>query len=209
MTYVPPVPFDYDELVTGLSAVLDVCCSVPGAVLGGTTQQADSSFYFPSSDPADGITLAKITHNIISVNGLGWDEWRTGYDPTAVIAGDTYVPDPTHPDKRLGGVVYSSEGNRKITVSIKCECWDMSQSGAIKYIERIRARINMPSFCDALRALRVAQNDLSATRTLTYVDDTDHSVSVAQFDLVLNAADAAVDQPITTIVKVIRPIRKP
>lgn len=208
MTYAPPVVFDYDALSAGMAAVIGVACNLPGSSCG-TAQNEDGAFYFPSNDPADGSTLAKITYEITMVRALGCDEWRIGYDPTVMIPGDTYQPDPNDPSARLGAVIYSSEGNRQINISIKCECWDLVGSGAVKYIERIRTRMGMPSFNLALRELRCAWFKASNTRTLKYNTDDGRAVDVAQFDLVLNAADAAVDDPITSIEKLGRPTFTP
>jgi hypothetical protein len=196
--YVAPVPFDYNALNAGLANFLNVAVDIPGSALGGTAQDGEQSFYFPDTNSADGIPLAKLTYTISGIMGLGWDEWRVGYDPSVLIPGDTYVNPATGLIDK-GAAIYSSEGNRKINVSIKCECWDLLGSGAIQYIERLKTRLNLPSFAAVLRTLRVAQNDVSSTRTLRYTDDDGRSVSVAQFDLKLNAADAAVDDPLTTI----------
>ena len=208
MTYVAPVPLDYDALQTGLAAVISVACNIPGSGVA-PVQNAEQSYYFPDCDPADGITLAKITYDITGIRALSCDEWRIGYDPSVQIPGDTYQPDPNNPSSRLGGVIYSNEGDRQITVSIKCECWDLLGSGAIKFIERIRSRIGMPSFNLALRQLGCAQSSSSRTRCMSYSDDTGRSVDVAQFDLILNAADAAVDDPITSIERMTRPTFTP
>jgi hypothetical protein len=208
LTYVAPVPLDYDALQSGLAAVLSVACNIPGSSVGAITN-AEQAFYFPDCDPADGATLAKITYDITGIKPMGSDEWRVGYDPTVMIPGDTYQPNPAQPSQRLGAAIYSSEGNRQITVSIKCECWDLSGAGAIKFIERIRARMGMPSFVLALRALSCAQCRTSNTRCMSYISDDGRSVDVAQFDLILNAADAAVDDPITTIEKLGKPTFTP
>lgn len=207
MTYVAPLPFDYDALEAGIAAVIQVACNLPGSSVG-TVQNTDQAFYFPDCDPADGSTLAKITYDIVNVRPLGCDEWRVGYDPSVKPPGDTYV-NPATGLVDMGSVIYSSEGNRQITVSIKCECWDLQNAGAVKFIERIRARMGMPSFVTALRALNCAQFKSSNTRCMSYSTDDGRSVDVAQFDLILNAADAAVDDPITSIEKMTRPTFTP
>lgn len=212
MTYVQPIPFDWNAFVGGFAPILDLAAGLPigtatGTLgLGGVAQQADSSFYFPqndgSADPGTQNTLAKITFDLFNVVNVGRDEKRKGYDETVQIDGDTYR---TPAGQQLGGVIYSIVGNRLATVTIKCECWDLTGVGAPQYLERVRINLRLPSFMAALRKLNVAINKMTALHTMNYLDDDQRAVSAAAFDLLLNTADAANDEPVTTIETVKRP----
>lgn len=212
--YVQPIPFNWDALIIGLAPILDLAAGLPIAAaqtrlgIGGTAQNEDSSIYFPqndgSGDPGTQNTLAKITFDLLSARSVGTDEKRSGYDPTIVIPGDTYVPPQPWP-AQLGGIVRSVVGNRLLTISITCECWDLTGSGAAQYLERVRINLRLPSYRAELSKLKVAISAMTQLRPMKYFDDNGRAVSAATFDLLLNAADAANDEPITTIERMSRP----
>lgn len=205
-----PIPFDWDAFNQGLAPIFDVAASLPVGSsqpgvrrgIGGTSQDGQQAFYFPQNDGSGNLdsqnTLAKITFSITNVRGIGWEEWRRTYDPTIVIPGDTFPGN-------LGGIVYSNEGNRVVTVSLLCECWDLTGAGAAQYLERIRTAITLPGFILSLRALKCAINDIGITQPADYTDDNGRDVSGAMLEFKFNISDAALDIPITTIEKVTRP----
>jgi hypothetical protein len=159
------------------------------------------STYFP--DPTTG---AKATFDVIAVVPVHTDELREEYDEDLEIDGDTYEPDPEDPEARLGGIVHSLHGQRRLTVSIKVECYLQSDAAtAWNLLERIRTRIQLPSSRATLSAAGAAISDLGTSRDLSFDDDTTNPprrVSCAQFDLFLHATDSQTDDPVTTIEQV-------
>lgn len=199
-------PLELTAALTTLEAVLDVCCGVAGS----PPRNVGVPFVFPEVGRT-GQTVggdvsqnsgARVTYDIISIVGLGNDEHRYSYDPNAVIAGDLYQPDPNNPSARLGGVITTISGNRIITVQVKVEVFgagsDM-RAGAFTIIERCRTRLCLPSVNEALNAVRLAVNDIRDARTADFRDKNGGLVRCAYFELVLNAADCVVDDPVTTI----------
>lgn len=161
-------------------------------VTADVTQDANQAQFYP--DPG-GDTGAVVTFNVISVAAVGQDEKREEYDADADIDGDEYPGD-------LGGVVQSIHGNRRLTVSLRCECDDLRDGGsAWTYLERVRTRLQLPSSRETLSDAGVGISELGPARDLSY-DSNGRRVSVAQFDLFLNAADSASDDPVTTIERV-------
>lgn len=161
------------------------------------TNGEDQPVYF-AADPA---TLAKCTFNVIAVTPLFIDETRQTYDPAGNPPGDMYAPPGGNPGD-LGSVIESVHGYRRLTVSIKCECFDQSDAGtAWTYLERVRSRLRLPSSRATLEAAGCAISDIGPSRDLSY-DEDGRRVSVAQFDLFLNAADEQSDDPVTTIERI-------
>jgi hypothetical protein len=202
----------FKQKFAGLKAILDDISDIPGNI----TQQDGGPQFMPSigtfdptvdhenpdADTANVAKLAKMTFELTAVLGLGRDETRKTYDPDAVIAGDTYQPDPLNPSARLGGVVHETGGNRVWLVTIKCEAfWGASAATAHYHLERVRTRLNLPSVRSALALLGLARNSIGPSHMADYDDDSGRRVSVQWFELKLNAADSATDAPVTTIEK--------
>lgn len=201
----PSLPLDLQGSLTTLAALLNIAAGVPGS----TAQYTDGPFVFPQVG-ADGVVtlpdgstatneLTKLEYEIVSIVGLGNDELRNPYDPDVLLPGDTYEPDPEDPDARLGAVIPTQHGNRIITLQVKAETQAPSAAGAWQYIERIRTRLGLASFNESLEAVGLAVNDMREARPFSYTDDSGRTVQVVIFELVLNAADSAQDDPITTI----------
>jgi hypothetical protein len=201
----PSLPLDLQGSLTALASLLNVAAGVPGS----TAQYTDGPFVFPQvggdgvQTLPDGSTatnaLTKLEYEIVSIVGLGVDELRNPYDADTLIAGDTYEPDPEDPDARLGAILPTMQGNRIITLQVKAETQAPSAAGAWQYIERIRTRLGLESFNEALEAVGLAVNDMREARPFSYTDDSGRTVQVVIFELVLNAADSAQDDPVTTI----------
>lgn len=201
----PSLPLDLIGSLNALAAMLNVAAGVPGS----TATYTDGPFVFPQVGEdgvqtlPDGSTptneLTKLEYEIVSIVGLGQDEQRNPYDADVLIPDDTYEPDPDDPAARLGAVLPTLHGNRIITLQVKAETQAPSAAGAWLYIERIRTRLNLPSFNDALEAVGLAINDQREARPFSYTDDSGRAVQVVIFELVLNAADSAQDDPVTTI----------
>ena len=201
----PGLPLDLQGSLTALAAMLNVAAGVPGA----TANYTDGSFVFPQVGEDGSLVLpdgnlptnelTKLEYEIISIVGLGYDEERDDYNPDVMISGDTYEPDPNDPSARLGAIIRTVTGNRVITLQIKAETQAPSASGAWLYIERIRTRLGLPTFSDELEAVGLAIAELKEASPHSYRDDSGRKVQVVLFELVLNAADSAQDDPITTI----------
>lgn len=201
----------FKQKFAGLKAILDDIADIPGQVTAddnGPQLMPSIGTFDPlanNEDPDEtdaGIAkLARITYNLTSISSLGRDEIRKAYDANAVIAGDTYEPDPENPAVRLGGVVHETTGNRVWLLTIKCEASVGAPDGAVHYhIERVRTRLNLPSVREGLALLGLARNSIGPSRAADYVDDnTGRTVAVQWFELKLNAADSATDAPVTTI----------
>ncbi len=201
----PLRPLNLVTALTTLEAVLDVCCAIPGTA----PRNMGVPWAFPEvgrNGQALGAdthqnTGAKITYDVISIVGLGNDEQRAVYDPDIEIEGDTYV-DPENPGQPLGGVVISVSGNRLITVQVKCEVHGAGSSmagGAHVYLERCRTRLGLPTVSETLNGVGLAINDIRDTRPADFFDSNGRLVRCAYFELVLNGADCATDDPQTTI----------
>lgn len=200
----PSLALDLAGSLVELQAILDVVCGIPGSI----TTDERGAFYFPNVG-ADGVvlpdgsmntnTLAKLDYQIVSSIGLGSDELRMFYDPTVVISGDTYQPNPAVPLARLGGKRQFVHGNRQIRVQIKAETFAPTGGGAFAYVERVRTRLMLPTIGSRLEAAGVAVADISDTRPSDYTSAAGRLVSVATFEITFNAADVAEDDPTTTI----------
>lgn len=201
-----------------LRNVLNVISGVPA----NTAQGAGQPILFPqvgTGPITDGrgnrIALgsngqAKITYDYISIAGWGYDEWRTRYDATIQIPGDTYEPDPAHPDLRLGGVITTNTGVRALTVQIKVECFDSSDGKAAwPILEKVRTRMGLPTVIDALAEAGIAIQTIGASHPAEYDDANGRRVSVAFFEIVFNGSDAEDDDPATTIESATVPYQPP
>ena len=200
----PAQALDLPGSLAILEAVLDVACGIPGTI----TRDMNSPFMFPQVGPSGEAlpdlslstnALAKLEWKIVSVVGLGFEEQREEYDPLLVIPGDTYEPDPLDPLARLGGVVTTVSGNRVIHVQVKCEAHAPGGGGAFMFLEKCRTRLCLPSVIDTLEAAGFAIADVSDARCVDFTDPNGRLVSAALFELTVNAADAASDDPVTTI----------
>jgi hypothetical protein len=184
-----------------LRTVINSTDGIAANITNGESQSA----YFPEI-VGPGTTGAKATFEIIAEVPIDTDEVFEEYDEDAVIAGDLYEPDPEDPEARLGAIVQTVSGQRRLTVSIKVECFDQSDSGtALKYLKRIRTRLRLPSSRAVLEAAGAFIQDIGPSRDLSHDDDTDGRmlrVSVQQFDLFLNCTDTESDAPVTTIEQV-------
>lgn len=199
--------------------VLRATLNVISGVSASNAQDASQAGFFPqvggvATDGRGnvvstnaGSALAKVTYDFISIGQWGFDEWRQRYDASAQIPGDTYEPDPTHPDNRLGGVVIEATGVRQITVQVKVECFDQSNGkGAWPILEKIRMRLSLPTVIDNLRSLAgLGIQTIGGSHAADYEDDNSRTVSVAFFEVIFNAADSAEDDPVTTIEQVDAP----
>ena len=196
---------DLNALLTVLKTVCNAVVDIPANL----TQQADSSLYFPqigagaitdgNGNPIGSGTgtnpQANVTVEILSIQGLGFDEWRKSYDPAARPAGDTY----SGPGAPLGGIVYEVKGFREVTVQFMVECFDESGAGAHVFLEQIRTRIGLPSIEIELNTAGFAYQTIKASHTADYDDESGRRVDVALFEMVFNAFDTATDDPLTTI----------
>jgi len=204
----PSLPLDLQGSLTTLAALLNAAAGVPGS----TATYTDGPFIFPQVGE-DGVAvlpdgslptnqLTKLEYSIVSIVGLGQEELRNEYDENTAIDGDTYEPDPNNPAARLGAIIPTVHGNRIITLQVKAETQAPSAAGAWQYIERIRTRLALETFNEQLEAVGLAVNDMREARPFSYVDDSGLTVQVVIFELVLNAADSAQDDPVTTIEEV-------
>jgi hypothetical protein len=204
----PSLSLDLQGSLTALAAMLNIAAGIPGS----TANYTDGAFVFPQVG-ADGVAvlpdgslptneLTKLEYEIVSIVGLGQDEKRDVYDPDTLIVGDTYQPNPANPSERLGALLPSVHGQRLITLQVKAETQAPSAAGAWLYIERIRTRLQFDTFNEALEAVGLAINDMREARPFSYTDDSGRTVQVVIFELVLNAADSAQDDPVTTIEQV-------
>jgi hypothetical protein len=166
------------------------------SLTGGAAAGADSTAQvFPADD-----TQLNVTYRVTSIVGNGRDELTSVYDPDAVIPGDTYAG----PGAPLGGVVYTSRGQRVVTMTIKVECgFQAAGANAHYYAERIRTRIKLPSARRALKAMGLAINEILPSRDFAGSSFANREDSVSFLELVLNATDSASDEPVTTIEQVI------
>lgn len=201
-----------------MASVLNVISGIPGA--GTVDASQHQNFPQVGNGPiTDGRgnkigqgtnTAAKVTYDIISIGQWGYDEWRTRYDATAQIPGDTYQPDPNDPTARLGGVIYENTGVRDVHCQVKVECFDQSNGkGAWPILERVRTRCGLPTVIDAFRAAGFGIQTIGAASPADYDDDNQRRVSVAFFEIVFNAADSAEDDPQPTIEQVTVPYLPP
>ncbi len=194
---------DLSLLVTTLKGIVDTISGIPAQL----TRPDDSAWVFPQIGSgqitdATGATVAtgsnvqaNCTIDIMSVDGLGYDEWRASYDPNARPAGDTY----SGPGAPLGGVVYTLTGQRQVTVQFKFECFDPTGAGAHVFAERTRTRMGLPSVELTLNAAGYAYQDIGPSHTTDYDDGDGRRVGVTIFEMILNAADFATDDAVTTI----------
>jgi hypothetical protein len=167
------------------------------SLTGGAGASADSRAQeFPADD-----TQLNVSYRVTSIVGNGRDELTSVYDPDAVIPGDTYVP-PTGPP--LGGVVYTSRGQRVVTMTVKVECgFQAAGANAHYYAERIRTRIKLPSARRALKAMGLAINEILPSHDFAGSSFANREDSVSFLEVILNATDSAQDEPVTTIEQVI------
>ncbi len=199
----PLRPIGLTANLPALEAVLKVCCGIPGSAPRQTAvpwvfpEVGAAGNVLPGGDTAQN-TRASCTYDIVSIVGLGNDELRREYDPDLEIPGDLYEPDPLDPLARLGGVVESVSGNRVITVQFRAEVRGGNDSPFV-YLERVRTRLMLPTVGDALDAAGFAVADVGDARPHDFRDDSGLTVRAAILEIVLNAADCATDDPITTI----------
>lgn len=200
----PLRPLTLNTAMATLAAAIKVCSGIPGIV----PQQIDGPFVFPEIGPLGGTlgnadtaagTRAKIELDLISAVNIGRDEQRDRYDSAVQIPGDTYVPDPDQPDLRLGGIISNMSGNRLLVVQARCEVQADPAGAAYGYLERVRTRLRLPSVVETLESVGLAINHISDTRPADYTDDSGLTVRAAYLEIVLNAADCADDDPVTTI----------
>jgi hypothetical protein len=202
MTFVP-LSQNFDAIVLAFNAIFATLSGIPVA------QGDDQSAFFGQIGEGtitdkDGHTVrlsasnsqARITWDVLGIEGIGWDEWRKTYDPDAVIPGDTYAG----PGAPLGGIVYETTGNRGLRIQVKVECFDQSNGhSAHPLLERVRTGRGLPTICDALAAVGLGWREISKSTTTDYKDDNGRQVSVALFEIVFNAADSAIDDPVGTL----------
>lgn len=206
----PAQPLDLNGSLAVLQALLNVAAGVPGA----TAQYELGPWVFPQVG-GDGVALlpngqpgtnelTKLSYDIISIVGLGNDEQRIEYHPEILPTDDTYVaPGETVPT--LGSSITKVCGNRTIKVQVKAETHAPSAAGAWLYIERIRTKLGLPSFGDALEDAGFAIANYTDARPTKYKDASGRTVNVVYLELEINAADTASDDPITTIEQVDKP----
>ncbi len=191
-----------------LQALLNAAAGVPGA----TAQYELGPWVFPQVG-GDGVALlpngqagtnelTKLTYDVISIVGIGCDEQRIEYDPLILPPDDTYIaPGQTVPT--LGSSITKACGNRSLKVQVKAETHAPSAGGAWVYIERIRTKLGLPTFIEALEAQAgFAIANYTDARPANYTDASGRRVNVVMLELEINAADNAADDPITTIEQV-------
>lgn len=177
----------------GLSVIFD-------RISGIGTTPASSTEWTDFSDPTtiDYVSQAKLTFKFTSFAGIGVDELRMTYDADLEPAGDTYTPP-------AGGFDPLVCGQRSLTVSVRVECYDQSPDAtALPYAENVRAGLRLPSVLESLQVLGLAIARIGPVRDLSHTGKDDRSVSVAQFDLFLNASSNIHDATVTTIETVIQ-----
>ncbi len=180
---------DPRAIYTGLAVLL---ADLSGLALAG---DKDGAFQFKPDD-----TFAEVRFSITGIVGVGTDENRRDYDPDAVIDGDTFEPDLDDPDARLGGVVESVHGNRRVTITVMVECHRQDRTASL-YLERIRDKLALRSSRARLGDLGLALQRILASHDVSY--DADHRpVSAYAFDVICNASSSVADAPITTIEQV-------
>jgi hypothetical protein len=136
---------------------------------------------------------ASVTYDILSILGVGWDEWRTRYDVNVKPAGDTYPGS-------LGSIITENTGNRELHIQVKVESFDARDGlGPLPIIERIRTAFPLPSVLELLNDAGLALQGVGATTLTSYDDDNGRRVNVAIVDVVFNGADGIEDLPVTTI----------
>ena len=132
------------------------------------------------------------------VEAIGRDETRTVYDPSAVIPGDVYQPDPLNPSARLGGVVSTVSGNRKLAVQVLVDCADQTVT-AFYFTELIRVGLKLPRSRTTLKAAGLAIHSIGKSTPLPAEYHANRELSRAVLEFWLNSSDALSDRPITTI----------
>lgn len=146
---------------------------------------------------ADSVTGASMSFKVIGLRSLGGgDEVRTEYDPDAVIEGDTSGPEGA---PATGGFIVGVGGPRVLTMSVKCEVYGDQEHTAFEYVERARSNLNLPSILQRIADLECSLNSVGNSRDMTSTKE-GRTVSVCQFDLVLNiTSNLTEEDPVTTI----------
>jgi hypothetical protein len=186
----------WPDFQTGFASLLTRLSGVPANVVNARDDGANYTFPAGAPYPEPGSTdegQVKVDFSIVSEMPWGRDEERTVYDPDAVIEGDTYAG----PGAPLGGVVYSVNGNRELTIEITCDRFNQSQP-AFETLQRIRDKLWLPSTRAACTALGIAVS--KSSRILRVDADLDgRSVSRYILEVTANSMSNASDDPITTI----------
>jgi hypothetical protein len=180
------------ELYTGLSALFRRLAQVHEK----QARPRDGRYVFPAKGGTAGGVSGPMIH-ITSISAVGTDEIRSAYDAEIEIEDDTYEPDPENPEARLGGIVHSAAGNRRITLDVLVEA-ERQDRTALPFTERIRDRLALPSSARALDALGVSFQSATPTRTLDITRDK-RPLSVYVFEVVLDGFSLESDEAVTTI----------
>jgi hypothetical protein len=177
------------DIRRGLRTIFDALSGISVA----TADSPDQPWTAP-----DYSTGAQVNFKIIGMKNAGRDGVRMAYDELATVPGDLYEDAEGN---SIGAFVVEVVGNRVLTVSVRVECEDHDDDAtAWPFAEAIRAGLKRPSVLSSLQDLGLGIARVSDLRDLSYTEkDERRVVSVAQFDLVLNAASNITDDNITTI----------
>lgn len=176
--------FDLRAIRLGLKAMLENISGISVSLPVGQRAVSDEEQSWIMADPE---TQAVLTFRLTVGAGLGCDECRYEFDDAIT------PPGATEP----GGFTVNVCGNRILTFSIKCECYE-AEYLAFEYIERIRSNFARPSIQEAVKAFGCSWNDMTPSRAMTLTTN-GRTVSVAGFDLILNTVSNLADTPVTTI----------
>lgn len=172
---------------------------------GPALSEAAQQYTLPGRD-----TQAEIDWSVFSSEVNGIDEAAAAYDPDVPIDGDTFVPPPLpDPDPEdedpppaappLGAIIYTLRGQRRITFQVNCKSREWERDGRY-YIERIQARLRLPSALDELRAMGLALQHIGPVHDVARGADEDgHAYSEHALEFVCNYAVEITDDPVTTV----------
>lgn len=177
--------FNLRAIRAGLQTILEDISGVSVALATTSRAVSDDERSWVMADPE---TQASITFKITSVNSVGVDECRYELEDGA---------DPAPGDPETRNVLVNVCGNRTLTVSIRCECFE-GDFTAFEYIEKIRSNLSRPSVLATIAALGCSLNDITGARSYEMQED-GRTVSCAGLDLILNTVSNLADTPVVTI----------
>jgi hypothetical protein len=176
---------DLKAIRAGLRAVSADISGISVSAPIGNRAVSDEDQSWVMADPA---TQAALTFRLISCVGLGEDENRHTFDEDITPEG---ADEP-------GALLVNTCGNRKLTFSIKCECYE-AEFLAFEYIEKVRSNIARPSVNQTIASFGCSINNIGQARPPFSLTSNGRTVSVVGFDLVLNTVSNLADVPDTTI----------
>jgi len=180
----------WPTLQAGLTALFATLSGLP-AGMGGPN---DGKISFPAKD-----LRGEFEFRIVSNAPVGIDERRRDYDPDAEVPGDEFEVPDAPPGTRLGGFIYSTAGNRKVTIEFRVDCRKVTV-GARDFVEAVANKIQLPTARASLRELGLALASVGpVVDAVGGFDEHGRAVSAYVVEIFCNAAASVADTPITTI----------